>query len=208
MDASLVIIFAKAPTPGSVKTRLIPTLGAVSAAMLHAALVERALETATRDDAHDVALCCAPDARENFFLECAEDFEIALSSQGEGDLGARMLRALDAALIDYDKVIILGADCPSVTPKDLRAALAALDDHDVALMPAEDGGYVLIGARRTVETMFDSIEWGTDQVLSQQLRQLTHAALTHWQGDMRWDVDRAEDLARLDTLKPPLAFFR
>jgi rSAM/selenodomain-associated transferase 1 len=208
MDAELVIIFAKAPEPGQVKTRLIPTLGAESAAMLHAALVERALETATRSDAHDVALCCAPDASATFFEECAEDFDITLAEQGDGDLGARMLRAMMAALDDYDKVVIVGADCPSVTSKDIRAAFAALDSHDVAIFPADDGGYVLIGARRIQAAMFDAIAWGTDDVLAQQLKQLDACSLTTWQGETRWDVDRSEDLARLATLKPPLAFFR
>jgi glycosyltransferase A (GT-A) superfamily protein (DUF2064 family) len=82
-----VVVFAKAPVPGEVKTRLVPVLDAVKAAMLHAALTERAVETALA--AGDAAeLCCAPDTGHVFFQDCAEEFGIDLSEQGPGDLGA------------------------------------------------------------------------------------------------------------------------
>jgi len=201
-----IVIFAKAPVPGETKTRLIPAIGAEHAAMLHAALVERALGTAAATG-HDVELRCAPDAAHSFFQECVEDFDCTLSAQGDGDLGVRMLAAMEDVLADFDFVVIVGADCPSVTPKHIQQAIAALVEHDVALIPAEDGGYVLIAARRVGGSMFDGINWGTEDVLTQQRKALDRAGLSFAELETLWDVDRPEDLVRLQTLKPPLAFF-
>lgn len=206
VNRACIVVFAKAPIPGEAKTRLIPTLGAEGAAMLHAALVERALETACAVG-HDVELCCAPEASHPFFEECAQEFDCALSEQGEGNLGTRMLQVMQDVLEDYDQVAIVGADCPSVTPKHIQQAIAALASHDVVLIPAEDGGYVLIAARRVATAMFDGIAWGSHTVLAQQRLALTAAGSTFTELATLWDVDRPEDLARLQTLKPPLSFF-
>ena len=201
-----IVIFAKAPIPGEAKTRLIPAIGAERAAMLHAALVERALETASFTG-HDVELCCTPDASHSFFQQCVEDFDCTLSEQRDGDLGVRMLAAMEDVLADFDFVVIVGADCPSVTPKHVKQAIAALVEHDVVLTPAEDGGYVLIAARRVGTSMFDGINWGSGSVLAQQRKALKIAGLSFVELETLWDVDRPEDLVRLQTLTPPLAFF-
>jgi uncharacterized protein len=117
------------------------------------------------------------------------------------------LRALDSALEYIDKVIIIGADCPALTAKHIQHAAKALDNADVVLMPAEDGGYVLIGAARTHAKMFDGVNWGTSTVLAEQRRNLIACGLTLIETDTLWDVDRPEDLARVKSLEPPLEFF-
>jgi uncharacterized protein len=203
----VVIVFAKAPIPGQAKTRLIPALGAEQAALLHAALAERAITTAQKSGAEEVELCCTPNLEEAFFQYCAEDFDVALTEQGDGDLGQRMLRALDAALEYIERVIIIGADCPALTAKHIQHAASALANADVVLMPAEDGGYVLIGVTRTAPKMFDNIHWGTASVLAEQRRNLAACGLTFIETDTLWDVDRPEDLPRAQALKPPLEFF-
>jgi rSAM/selenodomain-associated transferase 1 len=200
-----IIVFAKAPIPGEVKTRMIPAFGAENAALLHTALVERVLETATRTGAI-VELCCAPDASHSFFAACAEDFEVMLTEQGAGDLGERMLRALDDALATCDRAILIGADCPAFTAKHLQRALQSLDEADVVLTPADDGGYVLVGARRTAPGMFSGIAWGTHQVLDAQRARLAACGLTWHEMETLWDVDRPADLERLRQLQPPLAY--
>ncbi|MBL8513198.1 MAG: TIGR04282 family arsenosugar biosynthesis glycosyltransferase, partial [Betaproteobacteria bacterium] len=167
MNDTLCIIFAKAPVPGEVKTRLIPAIGEMGAAMLHSALTERAIENAQSLGA-PVELACAPDLQHAFFDQCAEDFGVTLAPQGDGDLGARMLRALQRGLKSHGNVLLAGADAPALGKKEWAAARAALDAHDVVLIPADDGGYVLIGARATHAHMFDAIAWGTSGVLAQQ----------------------------------------
>lgn len=207
-DSVAMAIFAKAPVPGEVKTRLIAALGAEHAALLHGALVERAIVVAQGIDA-DIELCCAPDRSHSFFAACEEDFDIALAEQGDGDLGARMLRTLNRLLVDYDAAIIIGADCVTITTQHLHNVIAALRMLDVVLTPAEDGGYVLIAARKTHAAMFDAIAWGSDGVLVQQRAALTAAKLTWQEMETLWDIDRPEDLPRVKALKmnPPLDFF-
>jgi rSAM/selenodomain-associated transferase 1 len=200
-----VVIFAKAPIPGEVKTRLIPALGAEGAAMLHAALVERAVEAANRTK-FAVEVCCAPNADHPFFTDSHEEFGCVLSDQGEGNLGGRMLHALEALLPVFDQVAIVGADCPALTSKHIKQAITCLTDIDVVLIPADDGGYVLIAVRRITPSMFDGIDWGTSTVLAQQRGALQRAGLTFVELETLWDVDRPEDLSRLAELKPPLLF--
>ena len=207
MDNSCrLIVYAKAPIPGQVKTRLLPALGAENAALLHVALVERAL-TIARDSGLARELCCAPDATHGFFQTCAEDFDVTLTSQGEGALGERMLCTLARALQSHPAAMIIGGDCPALTGTHVATAARALAEHDIVLTPADDGGYVLIGARRVHAAMFEGIEWGTRRVLEQQRRQLRAAGLSWAEMETLWDVDRPEDLPRLKALKPPLEFF-
>ncbi len=204
---AVILIFAKAPIPGAVKTRLIPAIGEMAAAMLHSALTERVIETACSTDV-DVVLCCSPDTSHPFFQDCADDFSIDLADQlDDANLGARMLASLNDALLDYSRVILIGADCPAFTATHLRDAIAQLATHDVVLTPAEDGGFTLIGVQKTAPTMFAHIDWGTNTVMASQRLALTAAQLRWHETASLWDVDRVEDLPRLQTLKPPLAFF-
>ena len=206
-NSGCLIVYAKAPEPGQVKTRLAPALDIEAAALLHTALVERALSTAKRSGIAAIELCCAPDSRHSFFRSCAEDFDLTLTEQGEGELGERMLRTLTRALMSHQSAIIIGADCPALTGKHIADAARALVTHDIVLTPAEDGGYVLIGARRVELHLFDGIEWGTDTVLAQQRRNLEKAGLIWHEMPTLWDVDRPDDLPRLKALRPALEFF-
>ena len=207
LDNCCLIVFAKAPVPGQVKTRLAPVLDGEMAALLHTALVERALDTARRSGIAEIELCCAPDTSHSFFEACADDFDVALTEQGDGNLGDRMLRALQRALTDYEAAIVIGSDCPALTAKHLKDATAALASNDAVLTPAEDGGYVLVGATRTDARMFDDVEWSSGKVIEQQRRNFTELGFRWYEMATLWDVDRPEDLLRLKALKPPLEFF-
>ena len=200
-----VILFAKAPVAGAVKTRLIPVLGAEPAARLHQRMVTRALQTLTAAAVGPVELCCAPDAAHAFFAECQQRFGITLTLQCDGDLGERMLHAFDAALLTAPRALIVGADCPSITVDDVRDAAAQLTHFDATLVPADDGGYVLIGTRRTHQNMFQGIDWGAASVLAAQRERFRVLGWRWHEGATRWDVDRPEDLARLAELDPAMA---
>lgn len=202
-----LIVFAKAPVPGTVKTRLAPALNQEMAALLHVALVERTLNTARDSGVASMELCCAPDTRHSFFSTCAEDFGASLSPQGEGNLGDRMLAALARALKTHRAAIIVGADCPALTGQHIAEAATMLATHDAVLTPADDGGYVLIGATRTDPRMFEDIEWGGDHVLARQRQNFSVLGYRWHEMPTLWDVDRPEDLLRLKALKPPLDFF-
>jgi len=187
-------ILAKAPTAGSVKTRLIPALGADGAAALHARLIERTVETACAAAIGPVTLWVTP-APHPCITALASRFHIALAAQPDGDLGVRMLAARQAAA---GSTIVIGSDCPALTPSHLRQAADVLRaGTDVVVIPAEDGGYVLIGSRRPQPELFTGMMWSTDEVMAQTRRRLAHGGLTWRELAPLWDVDRPEDLARL-----------
>lgn len=182
----MIIVFARAPVPGEVKTRLIPRLGALRAARLHLELTLRALRTAR-------AARCGP--VELHLTRRHSRFKGAKLQRGR-DLGERMQRALARA----KNAILIGADCPALTPADLRRAARWLRGGcEAVLAPAEDGGYALIGLRRPERALFDGIEWGGPRVYADTVRKL---AGYRWRALRTvWDVDRPEDLERLRSLR-------
>jgi rSAM/selenodomain-associated transferase 1 len=191
-------VFAKAPVPGQVKTRLVPRLGAAGAAALHTPLLEHALHTAASAHVGGLELWCAPDDAHPFLRDCARRFGAKLNVQSPGDLGQRMLDAISTASLEGHAAILMGSDCPGLQPADLQAAATALRcGHDAAFVPAEDGGYVLIAARRAPAALFEGIAWGGPQVMAQTRERLSHLRWAWHEVTPRWDVDRPEDYDRL-----------
>lgn len=202
-DCSL-IVFAKAPVAGTVKTRLIPPLTARGAAALHRALVRNTLRKAVRAGIGPVELHCSPSTEHPFFRDCAKWFGVALRTQLGDDLGSRMERAFAMTLPSFPCALLVGADCAALTAADIRAAAQQLrDGMDAVLVPAEDGGYALIGLRRTVPALFTGIGWGGAGVMADTRRRLQTLGWRWAELPMRWDVDRPKDLGRLETLGLP-----
>jgi hypothetical protein len=193
-----VLVFAKAPVPGAVKTRLIPRLGADATTRLYKTLVRRTLKVALEAEVGAVELCCAPDAAHLFFAECAKEFAIGLNLQAAGNLGDRMEHALRQALRTLPEALLIGTDCPAFTAAHLRAAVGALEGgSDLVFVPAEDGGYMLIGARRIDAGVFAEIDWGSASVMEQTRQNLRKLDWTWTELPALWDLDRPEDLDRL-----------
>jgi len=192
-DAAL-IVFARAPEPGRVKTRLVPLLGERGAARLHARLVEKTLATALAAGIGQVMLYCTPGSNSPYFRNIRKRFGVRLLSQGRGDLGQRMYRALRR----HPGAVLIGSDSPALRPADLRAAARALrDGADAVLSPAEDGGYALIGLRRASRSLFQGVRWGSAQVLAQTRARLKRLRWRWTELRAVWDVDRPQDVARL-----------
>jgi len=193
-----IIVFARAPEPGAAKTRLIPLLGAERAAALQRILIDRAISTALAAGIGPVELWCAPSALDPLLTDCAEYHGVGAVSQCDGDLGERMLHAAVAALAVAPRVIIIGADCPALTAGDLQQAAAALaNDYGAVLIPAEDGGYVLIGLKWWDARLFTDIAWGTDQVMAATRERLAALAWRWLELAPTWDIDRPADFERL-----------
>jgi rSAM/selenodomain-associated transferase 1 len=199
-----IAVLGKAPIPGLAKTRLIPALGAHGAAALQERLLAHAVATACEAAMGPVALWAAPDARHAAFHELAAQHGIRLAVQPDGDLGSRMLAAIAATA---GPVLVIGTDCPALTPDHLRDAAEALrHGSDVTVIPAEDGGYVLIGMRRPEPRLFVDMSWSVPSVMA-ATRQRAHACrLRLHELPPLWDVDRPEDLARLER-DEKIAFF-
>lgn len=200
MASVSIAVLAKAPVPGRVKTRLIPAIGAHAAAVLQERLTEQAVMTAVAAAVGPVTLWAAPDARHPSFLRLVVQHRITLKPQPDGDLGARMLAAMQ-----HGPTLTIGADCPALTAGHLRDAAAALRDADVALIPAEDGGYVLIGTRAPQPALFAGIAWGAGTVLAETRARITAQGLTARELPALWDVDTEDDLARMERDMPALS---
>jgi rSAM/selenodomain-associated transferase 1 len=193
-----LIVFARAPTPGEAKTRLIPALGKAGAAALHRRLVIHCLRAATDARIGPVELWCASDAADPFFRECKRRFGVSLHSQGKGDLGARMGLAFESALARTGRAILVGSDIPVLSAQYLRDAERALaGGDDVVIGPAEDGGYVLIGLSRFDAELFRGIPWGGPKALPETRRRIAALGWRLIELPALWDVDRPEDLERL-----------
>ena len=193
-----VAVFAKAPVPGEVKTRLAPLLGTDGAALLHAALVRRTLAVAAESGVGRVELWCTPDASHPLFAACAAEFGAALRVQRGADLGDRMRAAFDAALGENAALVLIGCDCPALDAAMLREAAAALAGHDAVIAPAEDGGYVLVGLSRPHPGIFAGVEWGGSSVMADTRARLERAGARWKELETLWDIDRPEDYARLE----------
>jgi rSAM/selenodomain-associated transferase 1 len=194
MNAVRIVVFAKAPVPGRVKTRLIPALGEAGAAHLAERMLARALQQALAAAVGPVELCMspAPDAPE--WAGIALPAGIETSDQGEGDLGARMARAVQRATARGGAVLLTGTDCPDLTAERLRVAAARLAGHDAVLHRAEDGGYPLLGLRAFDASLFRSMPWSTPAVADLTLQRLAALGWTVWVGDTLRDIDEPADL--------------
>ena len=197
-----IAILAKAPVPGLVNTRLIPTIGAHAAAVLQERLTERAIATSLAAEVGPVTLWCSPDATHSTFLKLVMQQRIVLKRQPEGDLGARMLAATAAST---GPVLVIGTDCPALTELHLRGAANALrEGNDVTIIPAEDGGYVLIGTQMPQPAIFSGIAWGTNTVLAETRTRIIEQRLGLTEQPPLWDVDTEAEYARLEREFPEL----
>lgn len=194
---ALTVVFAKAPLPGTVKTRLIPLLGAHGAAALHRKLVTQTLSTATHAGLGPVELHGAPDTSDNFLADAARREGIALVPQQGADLGARLLHAFSEALSRHPRVIIVGTDCPVLETKHYDEACSALrQGHDAAFVPAEDGGYALIALARCDASLFAGVAWGTESVMAETRARLKALQWRWHELETLWDIDRPDDYRR------------
>jgi hypothetical protein len=194
----MLAVLARAPAVGRVKTRLIPRVGAESAAELHVRMAHHTLATLALARVGPVELWCAADGDMSRFEACRRKLGVPLRMQPEGDLGQRMSAIAADVLARAGSVILVGTDVPSMTPGDVIEARQALADGcDAVLGPAEDGGYYLLGLRKHDPDLFAGIDWGTPQVQMQtRVRMLGLGWRTH-DLSVRWDVDTPADYDRL-----------
>ena len=209
-----LVIFAKAPIPGQVKTRLCPPLTPDEAATMHGSFV---LDTLERTKAAvskfrlpiDRYLACAPSSALAFFRIMEERQAVRLLDQEGDDLGARMDGVFHTLFSrGYGRVVIAGTDVPSLPLETYHQAVQLLDRYDVVLGPALDGGYYLIGLKKVAPPLFRDIPWSTDRVLALTNEKvamlgLSVGVLPEWR-----DVDTIDDLnilidaSQLDGRKP------
>ena len=196
-----LVIFSRYPEAGHAKTRLIPKLGPDGAAQLQRQMTQHTLNIAPPlhaglnvevrfegGDRHRMQQWLGP--------------EQAYRPQGDGNLGDRMLRAFDENFVQaYEKVVIIGTDCPELDSALTAAAFAALDENDIVIGPATDGGYYLIGMRihaadhdNDLDPLFEAVDWGTETVRAKTLENTQKLGFSVALLDERDDIDLPEDI--------------
>lgn len=209
MSATRILVFAKAPVPGRVKTRLIPALGAAGAAQLAQQMLEHTLSTARDAGIGPVELCASPAVSDPDWASYPLPDDLKTSAQGEGDLGERMARVSQRALALDARVLLIGTDCPGLSARHLREAAAALENHEAALYRAFDGGYPLLGLRAFHPSLFAAIPWSTSSVAELTLERMQALAWRVWLGETLTDIDEPADLVYLpEHLHPDTPFYR
>jgi rSAM/selenodomain-associated transferase 1 len=197
MKKSRIIIFAKAPLPGLAKTRLIPALGAEGAARLARRMLDHSLYEALAAGADAVELCMTPHPKDKAWLGIEPPPPVMLSDQGDGILGERLARASERALSTSDRVVLIGTDCPTLDAAILRDAIEALQTRDAVMVPAMDGGYVLLGFKRFDPGLFEGIAWSTSSVAEATRQKIAELSWRLREFTALRDIDEPEDLQYL-----------
>ena len=141
-----------------------------------------------------IELWCAPDTTHEFFQYCASAYSVSLQRQWGNDLGERMENAFAQVLSNNKSAVIIGTDCPSISPAYLKSAFDCLEKSNAVIGPAEDGGYVLLGLRQLTSCIFHNMPWGQDQVLEKTIERLGREVIKL---NTLWDIDYAKDVERL-----------
>lgn len=190
--SDVLAVFLKRPSPGEVKTRLIPALGPEAAAALYRAMAEETLRRTVPGRY----------ARRIFFSPAEAAAEIAgwlpgerCTPQAGGGLGERMSRAFEETAADgARRTVLIGTDLPWITRERIDAARAALAPHDVALGPSADGGYYLVALREPQPALFEGIAWSTPNVYAATLARARGLGLSVLSLPEERDVDTVEDV--------------
>lgn len=188
-----ILVMAKAPIPGLTKTRL--RLPSASAASLQEALIS---DTVYKARAIAPVTVAGTPAEHLGLISALLPTDVQLISQPEGDLGQRMLAGARHLFDEAPgPVVILGTDAPTLSPAYIEQIIHTLEDHDISIIPSEDGGYILIGLREAHEAIFTKIDWSTERVHGQTLTRAEESGLSIHEIKPWYDVDEPEDLQRL-----------
>jgi rSAM/selenodomain-associated transferase 1 len=196
-DDCKIIVFAKAPVAGFAKTRLARVIGDEAAAKLATRMLSETVAQAVAAGVGPVEICCTPDTSHAQFVIEQQLHKLTLTSQGEGDLGMRMSRAFDRAILTHQRVIIIGTDAPDLQAAYLQQAATALSKHGAVFAPAYDGGYVMVGLSRAMPSLFEGIAWSTSKVMEQTRKKLSLLNVNYFELPAFFDIDEASDLRHL-----------
>ncbi len=198
--SSRLIIFTRYPTPGSAKTRLIPALGPEGAANLQRQLTEHTLANLLPMVEENIHVQIRFEGGDRGEMNAWLGGDLSMVDQGKGDLGHRMRNAFNESFQEgFDKVVIVGTDCPYLTVDDVKETLDLLRNNILVLGPATDGGYYLIGISSAApewlyDLIFENIPWGTSQVFNTTVNAIAETGLNMGLLDEKSDVDEPEDL--------------
>jgi hypothetical protein len=197
-------VFVKAPVAGRVKTRLAADLGPIGAAALYRRL-GRQVVAAASSDTHQTVVWYAPVAGGRRVRAWLDGLGVSgFRAQPDGDLGDRLRTAFATHFREgAGRVVIIGSDCPGLDRPVIADAFAALDDHDVVLGPARDGGYYLIGMKALQEPLFQGMPWSSVAVLNETTAAARSLGLAYHLLSPLRDVDSIADARALGLVPVP-----
>jgi len=196
LSSCCVIVFAKRPVLGEVKTRLAKKTGKGNAVRIYKAMLQTLLAKLSSQNTCNVELWCYPDAKHPFLRKCASQYGVVLKRQRGKDLGMKMGRALKLSLKKYKTCILVGTDIPDIDCKDINVSHELLNQgNDLVILPTFDGGYGLIGMQRHMPFLFRNIAWSTARVMKQTLHKVEKSGLRYCLLERKMDIDTKEDLA-------------
>jgi len=194
-ESRQIVMMTRYPELGRCKTRLIKDLGEDGALDLHCKLVHHEMNQALSYVHSSGNTKLEPHVVGADVYKSAEWLGIPCMEQIGGDLGEKMSSAAAHAFKGgASKVAIIGSDCPFITPEHYAEVFAALEDHDAVYIPAHDGGYVLLAMNNLYSCLFENIEWGSEHVLDQSLKNADAADLNVYVCDSLSDVDTIDDV--------------
>ena len=189
-----LILFLKYPEKGRVKTRLDKDIGNEKALLIYKKLVSKILNQIDSNN-YNISIYYFPENKKNEVKKWINLPNIKYLPQSGDDLGARMLNAFkDSISLKYTKTVIIGTDCLEINDNIISKSFYLLDDSNLVLGPATDGGYYLIGLKAVVETIFQDIHWSTEKVLKQTINKAKEIKLSYKFLDFLSDIDTLEDL--------------
>ncbi|MCP4754386.1 MAG: DUF2064 domain-containing protein [Proteobacteria bacterium] len=196
-------VFTRYPRAGEAKTRLIPAVGAEKAAEIHRAMAEHLFATVdVLRKSLDVHIEVSYHGGDSEMFRAWLGDRYSFGGQVEGDLGRKMEAVFENGFNQgFDKIVVVGTDCPELSADILRDAFRALDENDMILGPACDGGYYCLGLKRLHPALFEDIPWGTDTVLKLTLARAKNLDLGIKLLPELHDVDRPEDLCVWETVR-------
>jgi rSAM/selenodomain-associated transferase 1 len=203
MRATRIVIFAKAPVPGSVKTRLIPALGEAGAAQLAFEMLQATVGEACAAGLGMPELCATPRSEHASWQPFLPGAQVSLADQGEGNLGVRLARAASRVVEAGENILLIGTDCPALGSHRLRSAASALATNDAVIHATVDGGYALLGLRRFDPSLFQEIAWSGPTVAADTIRRIEALGWSLAVRETLRDIDEPEDLTAVGELQCP-----
>lgn len=207
MNQPELILFAKQPIPGQIKTRLQPAYSPEKSAEIAAFMIRATVEVAISAWPGDVTLCVWPGTNHLLFHQLAREFKVHLAAQAQGDLGAKMLHALRGGIRRGGSAAVMGCDVPHCGWDMLDQANGWLAAGRNVLGPTDDGGYYLIGLQEARQDLFDGMPWGSERVLETTLARAAKLGVEFDQLNRLRDIDTPDDLWLVAQKYAPLKQF-
>jgi rSAM/selenodomain-associated transferase 1 len=202
-----LIVFAKHPVPGKVKTRLAQHCGDKTAAEIATVLLTETIKLTAQYWSGPRLLYCWPNQQLELFSRLANDYGLVLKAQPPGSLGDKMYTVLKTEISQHGAAAIIGADVPHCSGTILNKAYQLLTEKKSVIGPASDGGYYFIGLHKPAEKLFADIDWGSKHVLADTRKRADELGIQFYDLQMLQDIDHWQDLVAAADQLPGLKKF-